>query len=74
MWKKAELKSALKKAEAVAKTNKEETNQGATSNQVVQKASISPTPHQDSHRKLLQTPISFNTITARLVDVAEDLF
>ena len=43
MWKKAELKSALKKAESDMKT-KEETKQGATFTQVVQKSLISTTP------------------------------
>ena len=47
MWKKAELKSALKKAVSDVKT-KEKTKQGETFNQVVQKALISPTPLQDS--------------------------
>ena len=48
MWKKAEQKSALKKAVSDVKT-KEETKQGATSNQVVQKTSVSPPPLQDTH-------------------------
>ena len=41
MWKKAVLKSALKKAEVDVKS-KEETKQGATFKQVVQKLVISP--------------------------------
>ena len=58
MWKKAVLWSALKKAEANVKTE-EETNQGATFNQVVQKSLIPPPPLQELSQKLPLPPIFF---------------
>ena len=63
MWNKTELKNALKKAVSVVKI-KEETNQGAKFNQVIQKIWISPSRSSGTLPETAPNPISFNNCTA----------
>ena len=62
MWTEATQKSALKKAEAVVVKIKEETNQGAKSSQVVQKAANLNHPSSGHFRTLPLKPKFLSTL------------